>query len=453
MKNEIKKVLLSMNDKTLKGLVVIRENEIQTYGYGKISNDELLNKYSNLINELKEQNKDEVKDLTGQEVVNKLYSLGKLEYNHGEIITKITNYIDASENPIKFVVTKTYGQEEIKLADCYDEKDYMSKLKNKLVEMCNTYNIELDSEDDITNEFFNNLEKLGIYEDKQEGKVIEEVVPTIEEKTKKEILTDAKIKNFVANHKILSGLIAAGILFTLIKVPGCHKVINKSNTEDVKTDNSIEDQMDYVVEELPTTEPLEYFSEIAFLDMDGYKDTCCDTILVEKVNGRQYDIYDEYYGNLDTLIDIRNENMSNIANYIQSYIPVNDKGKYIYHENLFNDNLRDKAFVKYFSMIGNQIIKSAYEDDYFKGIIDNTIRSAEDVVSLIENDEPLEVCICGERQYIYFSELSREAKEVVLNIAWANNLPLTNTTTYNGHTQDDISEIILAKSEELEMIK
>ena len=463
MKNEIKKILLQVENKTLKGLVVIRENEIKTYGYGKISNEELLNEYSNLISELKEQNKDELKDLTGQEAVNKLYILGKLEYSSAKIITKITNHIDASENPVKFIVNSTEGQEEIKLADCYDEKDYMSKLKDKLVEMCNTYNIELDSEDDITNEFFDNLEKLGLYEDKQEGKIVEKASPVAKEKSKKEVLNDAKIKNFVGNHKVLSGLIAAGILFTLIKVPGCHKIINKlNNTKDGKNDNNIEEQMDYVVEELPTVEPLEYFSEIAFLDMDEYKDIDSNTVLVEKINGKQYDIYDDYYSNTETLNEIRNKNMSEIANYIQSinldYVPdrhkpIRKNGMYIYHENLFDYDLRDKAYVKYFSMIGNQIIKSAYEDDYFRGMIDNSVKSAEEVVRLIENDEPLEVYICGERQCLYFSELSREAKEMVLNIAWTNNLPLTNTITYNGNTQDDISDIILDKANELGMIK
>ena len=104
-------------------------------------------------------------------------------------------------------------------------------------------------------------------------------------------------------------------------------------------------------------------------------------------------------------------------------------------------------------MIGNQIIKSAYEDDYFRGMIDNSVKSAEEVVRLIENDEPLEVYICGCEDYICFSELSNEAKEVVLNIAWTNNLPLTNTITYNGNTQDDISDIILDKANELGMIK
>ena len=207
------------------------------------------------------------------------------------------------------------------------------------------------------------------------------------------------------------------------------------------------------MEPMETVAPLEYFKEIAFVGMDNYKDTCSDTILIEKLNGEQYEIYDENYNSSETLIEIRNQNMSSVGNYVQSYIPIKDKGIYIYHENIFNNNLRDKAFVKYFSMIGNQIIKSAYEDDYFRGIVDNAVKSAEDVVSLIENNEPLEVYICGERQFIYFDELSHEAKEMVLNIAWTNNLPLSNIKTYNGHTQDDISDIILNKANELDMIK
>ena len=460
MKNEIKKIILTMNDeKSLKGLVVVRENSVEKIGYGKISNEELLKKYSKLVSELKEEYKDELDGLDSRQSVNKLYNLGKLEYSDKKIITKITNYLDESENPIKFVVTSTDGEEEIKLSDCYDDKDYILKFKDKMVEMCNTYNIELDSQDDVTDEFIENLEKMGLLENKQEEKIIRETLPETGEKStelNKEVLTDAKIKNFFVNHKLLAGLITAGVVGLILSTHGCHKKEDtKTIINDTPNDNYEEETVEWnVVEDtLPTVEPIEYFKEIAFPNMVDYVDTVSDNVIVETLDGSTYNADDYYYGDKDTLIEIRNTNMSNVANYVQSDIAIKDQGSYIYHENLFNDNLKDKAYVKYFSMIGNQIIRSAYQDNYFRGILDNSVKSDEEVVRLINNDEPLEVCICGQMEYIRYSELSKSAKEMVLNIAWTNNLPLSRTILPSGYTQDDISEIILDKSNDLGIIK
>ncbi len=471
MKNEIKKIILSMKDKKLNGIIVQRENSINTYGYNKDNDEELLDEYSNLVRELKEQYKDELTDLNDQDAVNKLYLLGKLEYSDKNLITKITNYVDADQNPIKFIVTKTNGQEEIKLEDCFDDDDYIVKFKDKLVEMCNTYDIELDSKDDLTDEFIDKLCDIGLFEDKQEGKIVdsEDLVSTKE--VPKEILTDAKIKNFVMNHKLLSGLIAAGVIGLILSTHGCGKKAQKNvEVSEVKNNDYQEEQVidtydfdDTVIneniykEELPTVEPIEYFKEIAFENehyiFPSYIETGKSTLIASEYNGNNYYINDNYYGDKDNLIEIRNENMSNVANYIQSNINIKDKGIYIYHENLFNYDLRDKAFVKYFSMFGNQIIKNAYQNKKYDLVIDNAIRSDEELIRLINDGEPLEAIILGERQDIYYNELSQEAKEMVLNLAWTNNLPLSKNMVLNGYNQDDISNIILEQAEMLNMNK
>lgn len=466
MKNEIKKIILSMDGKNLNGFVVVRDNKVEPYGYGKMIKEELLNKYSKLILELKEQNKDNLNGLNNQDAVNKLYLLGKLEYSDKNLITKITNCFDSEENIEKIIVNYIDRQEEIKLKDCNDEADFYEKFKEKLVEMCKTYEIKLDNKDDLTEDFIEKLNLMGLLEDKQEGKIVDDKVSTSlvatddETYSKKEILTGAKIKNFVVNHKLLSGLIATGVIGLILSTHGCHKKTNNNQTEviNLNNDDYIETQVDYVYEEeLPTVEPLEYFKEISFANEEMifpcYIETSDDTLIAKEYSGKSYNVFDSYYGNKDNLIAVRNENMSNVANYIQSDIKIKDQGIYIYHENLFDNNLRDKAFVKYFSMFGNQIIKNAYQNKEYGLVIDNAIKSDEELIRLINNNEPLEVYIYGEKQYIYFNELSHDAKEMVLNIAWTNNLPLNKSIVLSGYNQDDISSIILEQADMLNMIR
>ena len=80
-------------------------------------------------------------------------------------------------------------------------------------------------------------------------------------------------------------------------------------------------------------------------------------------------------------------------------------------------------------------------------------QSGFDVIRLIRDNEPIVVYINGEQQYISYSDLSQEAKEIVLQIVIANNCPMCkDIIDYNGssYNQDQISEIILNKWQELQ---
>ena len=462
MKNEIKKILLLMKGIDLDGIIVLRDESIKKYE--GVSNAKLKKEYSNLIQELKEQYKTELIDLNEKEVVNKLYSLGKIEYQDAKTITKITNYLDSDEKPIKFVLDTVNGQEEIKFDDCFDESDYYSKFKEKLVLMCNAYDIKLETSTDLNDSLIEKLKKADLLETKKEEKEIEKnFYNTCEVKEDEVTVGGSKIKNFVVNHKLISGLIAAGVIGLVLSIPGCSKKNNnKVNNEDYSSNNDkiyeeISFEEEPVIEVIPTVEPLEYFQEIAYVNEESifpcYIETSDRNLIALEYDGRSYDISDYYYGNIDNLIATRNENMSNVANYIQSNIKIRDKGIYIYHENLFNSNLRDKAFVKYFSMFGNQIIKNAYQNKDYGLVVNNAVMSDEAVIELINDNLPLEVYIHGERQEIYFNELSHDAKEIVLNIAWTNNLPLNKEIVLSGYNQDDISNIILEQADMLNMIR
>ena len=127
-------------------------------------------------------------------------------------------------------------------------------------------------------------------------------------------------------------------------------------------------------------------------------------------------------------MNVRYANLDAIENKIQSNIDFNENGTYIYFENLFNDYpLADRAFIKYFSMLGNQIIKSAYVDNNFgdkNGTNKFVKKSCYEFIRCVRDNEPLYVFINKEKYSVYYNDLSYEAKSALLNIVWANYTPL-----------------------------
>lgn len=472
MKNEIKKIILSMDGKELKGLIVIRDNIVEHFGYGKIIKNELYRKYMDLIQELANQCQEEVAGLSNQDLVNKLFLLGKIEYNRKNLILKITDCFDIDNKHNKFIVEYENSKEEVKLSDCKNEEEYLNKYIKRLLEVCNTYGIKVTSVDDLKNGLLKKLKDLSLVEDKKETKtnrIVNDVIDNVidDEDLNEDlhsVVNDSKIKNFVMNHKVLSGILAAGTILLITTIPGCCKKHNKDNA--VKyNDEPIYLEFEDVEEQEPILASVVEPSEIKEIYIDGeeylfkdYVEPSNEMVIAKDVLGTEYYMDDKTFNySFDNLNEIRNGNLSSIGNYLQSGIEISDQGKYIYYENKFLDkDLIDKAYIKYFSMLGNEIIKNAYVDDNLAKIYDYSRLSAINVVDMIRDDYPLHVFINGQENYIHFSELSKEAKETVLNIVWTNNIALNQKVIYSDNcelNQDDISNIILEKYDQMNMVK
>ena len=446
MKNKIEKIVLSMKDeKTLNGIIVKNDKGIEIYGFGEISQDELNKKYLNIIKTLKRQSYDELEDIESeQEIINKLYQLNKIVITKETVLVKIASYFDEKDELSKFITYTSDGKQEHNKKDFSSKEEFLAAYGQALTMLCNTFGIEFNDKSK------DQLEKIGLLEEKNISD---------EKNDKKE---KHGILNLMANHKFITALLLTGTVVLITKIPGCQKQTSKvykiSKTPVPTPKTTIAPNrgvIDY-------GESVEEFKEI-YIDGEEdlfpyYETVSSDTLIAKTVNGVGYRIgsssFDSTYENLHS---IRNSNLSTVGNHVQSGKTISDKGVYIYYENkLNNQSLKDKAYVKYFSMIGNSIIHAAYEDDDKEMVGYYSRLSASEVVSLIQDDKPLHVYIYGQLTDIYYSELSKEAKDTVLNIAWANNLPL-NKDIISSHgvayNQDGISDIIIDKAEELNIIK
>lgn len=475
MKNEIKKIILSVDD-SFKGMVVVSTNSIKAYGYGKISDIDLKKEYTKCVKSLIAEN-ESLKEMSLQDVVNKLRDDGIIEVTNKELVTKITTYEEEEGKLAKFIMTTTSGEKEFKVDEHYDKDDLLDELIKRLEDLADTYDIEF-SKDITSDDIFKKLKALGIYERKIAHKKADELGTEDDDKDDDKELLSTKIKNLVVNHKGITALAVAGVLaLTGSSLYGCGKK-DYENTEDMHNNLVTLEPNPFVLSdelftpipsptpvptEIPdlTEDEIDYFDEISYdngylIPFTHYDMICNDKLISKKINGNGNKTLN--YVTMDDLIETRNFDMSNIANYIQSGIPYDDKGTLIYFDNMFC-NERDKAFVRYFSMIGNEILYNANKLNNFsgnKGVNDFVNYSALEVVRLIRDDNALPVNIFGQEEYIHFSELSFDAKKAVLNIAWANVLPLNSQIVFQGenaYNQDDISTIILEKAEMLGLTK
>ena len=512
MKNEIKKIIISTENKKQVGITVVRENSIERYGYGKHSEEAQFDIYNKLYSEIKTKYKSELLGLTETQIANKLRSkLKVIEYSEEKLISNIIAHLDTDDAIDEFTIQYINGETETKtLNDFYDLEQIDVEYDMKLFKLCRMYGINVNSVDDINDDIIKKLESLKLIKmtnkknknrtetkkassskNKTTKKDIEssevekekssEVSDTTNDKSSSTVTTKARIKNFVMNHKVLSGVLLAGTVILVTTIPGCSKKNNKnvidfSNIKPVidETDESMEFVFDnsanesvMLIDEIPTFEPIEFFKEIYINGeeklFENYNEPESNTLVMRDIDGAEYYLDNQFFAdnsfefNMKYLGAIRNETMSNISNYVQGGFDIGDTGRYIYFENMFNDfDNKDKAYVKYFSMMGNAIIKSVYEENSLDNLKKYLKLSGFEAIRLIRDDEPLCVYINGNEEWVSFSDLSYDAQEAVLNIAWTNNLPLYESIISYGdyeYNQDYISITILEKYQDLQNIK
>jgi len=432
MESNVKKIILNIVEKKLEGIVVIREDKAYIYGYGKESAKDLKDiHYSEAAFNLRNQFSEELEGLTDQQAINKLVSMEYIIVTDQYFPLKLI----VSEEPQMYKVVYPDNTFEVSIDDFESEEEYNKSLNDIINNMVTIYKEELEE-----------LAESGLI---------------TKEEVLKESLEDTLEENgvsnfFVRNKRLLSGILIGAILTGVgIGLTRCSK------PKSPKTPTKVEDNVDENVIEMPTVEPMEIRKRIQLYNEDSTFSNYNDPeeyVVAREVNGETY--YQSDCLVWDELMDLRNMEISSIQNKIQSGIPLEGHGTYIYFENLFSNlSLRDRAFIKYFSMMGNEIIKGGYQTKNING--QNGVKtyaalSSSEVIRTIRDDVPIRAYLDGEYTEISFSSLSKEARYVVLNLAFINNVPLENHEfSYHGETltTDNINDIILYKSEELDYVK
>ena len=478
----IRKIILSFNDdKKIEKLVCVFDNNIEYYTSENFTQSDMQNYYYDCIKQLKEQYQEEIEGLDDKDIRKMFIKKRIIVKNNKRLICNVSEFNDPKILKIKY----DDGEETIIKASSISDEEYTEIFNNTLEEIATTYNIESSNIEDLKTK----LNTLGIYE------IYEEVKPL-----------ENGIRNLKINKKFLYGLLGTSAVVLLV-----YGGIKASQNNDSNSKNEKATTIDMILPEEPTAtpyvtdvkeEPIIIFDEVEPTAVPTPEPTAVPTVVptatpiisipgivfpnesnifpeYEEVEGKYVVLY-EVNGTMfvtdndrTNFYDIRNKNMDSIENNSQSNIPITDKGYYIYFENMFNDySLSDKAFVKYFSMYGNQIIKNVYKNNQIQCVNKYAKQSCYEVVRCIRDNQPLSVIINGQSQQIYYNDLSNKAKETVLNIAWSNytvlnsspdlyklsdyneeaNIPEIN---YNNEilTKSDIADILITAYEELSMTK
>lgn len=430
MKDKVKKIIIAIDNNQLTKVIVVYNNSLVRYDNTKYNSNDLMNIYSNNVRKLKEIYKDEIKGLSNQEEIDKLASLGKIQNLKKNLIMNI-EIINENTELEKIIIKFEDREEEIKKSDYASLLDYEKIKKDKILELCNDYSLEYDE-----------LSKFGLL---------------IKDKKIDEVLKENKIKNFVIrNKRLLSSILIGAITVTGIGI-GMVKLSKNTKTNDkeefVYEDNVqeylntpysttiepiditslttpyndtttieptatmslISEENDMPIHPKVTPPPLKSLNKIIFTckyDLNS-EEPLNDSVLAKKVSGNYV------YLKKDNLTKVINDlNQIRLLN-MQDLESDKDNLVIIYYENFIDSNLKDKAFVKYFSNIGNKIIEYAFKDNK-EEVINYANFSSLEYERLITNNEPLEVIIDGKQERIYYSDLSIDAKEVISNITWNN---------------------------------
>lgn len=279
-----------------------------------------------------------------------------------------------------------------------------------------------------------------------------------------ELRKNKKEKNSIKNLKVTSNakrILAAGVILAIGAGIGVGAV-SLTNKKDNKNNNSGEfptptptvsaspsPTPKVTATPKPTEEPISYQQPSEeFLQEVTYDGV---TSLHENEEGL----------NLDNYIGLSYINSQELGNHIQNpgANSLTQDPIYINFGSFFEENSNDKAFVEYFNKYRNEIIYRAYETKNLDYASNYIYWGNYEIVRCIANNGPIQVMINGNSEYVFYNDLSLEAKEIVLQIANGIYTSFSrrgeNFVEYDGQNYDQnaIGEIIVSEYEKLQKTK
>ena len=430
MENKIVKINLNFDTDGVKSIVVVRENKIETL----TNPNYFLQVFASLFNEIRNSNS-EYKNLSEEELKNKLQEKGLLK--------------EYSKLYIKNVQVDNDG---ITIINSNDEKERIDKASTE------DYDNIYDSTIDSLRSYYGDVdfEKLGLLVDNRK-----------KEKNIKKENNDLKgVKNIKITKKMIA-LVTTGALL-LMGASGYvgHLLTNRnSQKENHKSQNNIEWEFTTptptpelitvtptvtatslptptpTVQPTPTAPPIIYNQpEVSFTQLED--DPNSQVLAIEIYDGyvtpHEYSDSD-FDCSIDNLVNIRLQNTSDLASHINNPNENPDlitTGTFIFYEKFFQDQ-EDRAYIEYFSKIGNEIIYHAFYNNNMDTAREYIQVANYEIVRCIRDLEPVKVNINGEERYVTYDDLTPNAKQLVLNIAYATSYALTSDNfEYNNEIID-----------------
>ena len=430
MENKIVKINLNFDTDGVKSIVVVRENKIET----RTNPNYFLQVFASLFNEIRNSNS-EYKNLSEEELKNKLQEKGLLK--------------EYSKLYIKNVQVDNDG---ITIINSKNEKERIDKASTE------DYDNIYDSTIDSLRSYYGDVdfEKLGLLVDNRK-----------KEKNIKKENNDLKgVKNIKITKKMIA-LVTTGALL-LMGASGYvgHLLTNRnSQKENHKSQNNIEWEFTTptptpelitvtptvtatslptptpTVQPTPTAPPIIYNQpEVSFTQLED--DPNSQVLAIEIYDGyvtpHEYSDSD-FDCSIDNLVNIRLQNTSDLASHINNPNENPDlitTGTFIFYEKFFQDQ-EDRAYIEYFSKIGNEIIYHAFYNNNMDTAREYIQVANYEIVRCIRDLEPVKVNINGEERYVTYDDLTPNAKQLVLNIAYATSYALTSDNfEYNNEIID-----------------
>ena len=440
MENKILKLNLNYDaNKKIESIVVVRKNNIETE-----TNPNYFDQFfNNLLDEIKNSS-DEYKNLSKKELKEKLINKGFINQHIGPYIVNMEKNGDD-----EFTILYSDRREEIVNKD--SRKDYDDYYNSKMDELREYYG-DVD------------FEKLGLFIDNRQK----------EKNAKKENKDLKGVKNIKITKKLVALVTTGAVLLMGASGYVGHLLTNRNSQKgNDKPQNNIEWEFTTptpspelitvtptvtatplptptptvqptstpTVQPTPTATPIIYNQpEVSFTQLED--DPNSQVLAIEIYDGyvtpHEYSDSD-FDCSIDNLVNIRLQNTSDLASHINNPNENPDlitTGTFIFYEKFFQDQ-EDRAYIEYFSKIGNEIIYHAFFFIYMDTAREYIQVANYEIVRCIRDLEPVKVNINGEERYVTYDDLTPNAKQLVLNIAYATSYALTSDNfEYNNEIID-----------------
>ena len=261
------------------------------------------------------------------------------------------------------------------------------------------------------------------------------------------------IKNLKITKRGIAILLGASI--ALGAGFGVKKIVDKysNNSQYEQTDSSLDQEALNGIYQTEYVDNIDLLPEVV-LPSIGLP-TLNKEVVAEIMPGYEFthnlgeNTYDYSLANLDM---VSKGNFSDISDYVvnDGNIEFRTIGTKIYYDKLFTET-NDRVVIKYFSTIRNAIVEGTFKNKNLDEVRHYVNLAASEIVKFI-NGSPIKASIDGQIVTVYYDDLTKEAKDLLLNMTFDMISCLGyDNFEYNGEIYDiqKTSEIISNEYNEL----